>query len=181
MKLIRVESNAPPDKPMFSRDSLRRRSDKHLTHIGTSTRARSHSLYTSNPPSLRPLALSTLRALLLPTLLVSLSSRATTSNLAQSPSPSTMAPVSFWQSPTTYIRWASRAKPAIFWSIVVGSFGPIIAITVPPIRARFGDGPRPQIPLTYPSKCMLPEVYSKTFHTTEESARNQSRTNTSYT
>lgn len=24
---------------------------------------------------------------------------------------------------------------------------------VPPIRHRFGDGPRPAIPLTYPSKC----------------------------
>ncbi|GAB7347349.1 hypothetical protein MBLNU459_g4286t1 [Dothideomycetes sp. NU459] len=63
---------------------------------------------------------------------------------------STMAPVSFWSAPSTYIRWASREKPAIFWSLVIGSVGPVVALTVPPIRARFGDGPRPQIPLTYP-------------------------------
>ena len=63
-----------------------------------------------------------------------------------------MAPVQFFQSPGQYIRWASREKPAIFWSIVLGSFGPIIATVVPPIRHRLGDGPRPLIPLTYPSE-----------------------------
>ena len=63
-----------------------------------------------------------------------------------------MAPVQFWSTPGLYIKWAARNKPAIFWSIVVGSVGPVMAVVVPPIRARFGDGPRPQIPLTYPSK-----------------------------
>ncbi|KAF2716388.1 putative NADH-ubiquinone oxidoreductase 9.5 kDa subunit [Polychaeton citri CBS 116435] len=61
-----------------------------------------------------------------------------------------MAPVSFWSTPFQYLHWASRAKPAIFWSIVVGSFGPIMVAAVPPIRHRFGDGPRQHIPLTYP-------------------------------
>lgn len=40
----------------------------------------------------------------------------------------TMAPVSFWTTPFQYIHWASRAKPAIFWSIVVGSCGPIMVV-----------------------------------------------------
>ncbi|EGP88726.1 unnamed protein product [Zymoseptoria tritici ST99CH_1A5] len=61
-----------------------------------------------------------------------------------------MAPVSFWGGPITYFQWAARHKPAIFWSFVVGSLGPVAVLTVPPIRARFGDGPRNQIPLTYP-------------------------------
>ncbi|GAB7343531.1 hypothetical protein MBLNU457_1541t1 [Dothideomycetes sp. NU457] len=61
-----------------------------------------------------------------------------------------MAPVQFFQAPGQYIRWASREKPAIFWSIVLGSFGPVIAVAAPPIRHRLGDGPRPRIPLTYP-------------------------------
>ncbi|KAI4759025.1 hypothetical protein E4T52_08744 [Aureobasidium sp. EXF-3400] len=61
-----------------------------------------------------------------------------------------MAPVQFWSTPGLYIKWAARNKPAIFWSIVVGSVGPVMALVVPPMRARFGDGPRPQIPLTYP-------------------------------
>lgn len=63
-----------------------------------------------------------------------------------------MAPVQFWSTPGLYIKWAARNKPAIFWSIVVGSVGPVMALVVPPVRARFGDGPRPQIPLTYPSE-----------------------------
>ncbi|WPH03223.1 nadh-ubiquinone oxidoreductase 9.5 kda subunit [Acrodontium crateriforme] len=61
-----------------------------------------------------------------------------------------MAPVSFWTTPAAYIHWAARAKPAIFWSIVVGSLGPVTLVVAPPIRRAFGDGPRPQIPLTYP-------------------------------
>lgn len=63
-----------------------------------------------------------------------------------------MAPVEFFNSPSQYIRWAARVKPAIFWSIVVGCVGPVMCVTVPPLRHRFGDGPRKQIPLTYPSK-----------------------------
>lgn len=93
------------------------------------------------------------------------------------PPPPIMAPVSFWTAPGSYINWAARQKPAIFWSIVLGSFGPImmvqhflitsnhlellhtynsVKVVVPPVRGYFGDGPRPQIPLTYPSKsiCM---------------------------
>lgn len=50
------------------------------------------------------------------------------------------------------MRWASHEKPAIFYSIVIGSIGPVMLVTVPPIRKRLGDGPRERIPLTYPGK-----------------------------
>jgi hypothetical protein len=80
-----------------------------------------------------------------------------------------MAPVQFWSTPGLYIKWAARNKPAIFWSIVVGSVGPVMALVVPPMRARFGDGPRPQIPLTYPSEslwavCSYPIVFRTWTH-----------------
>ncbi|KAK5135582.1 hypothetical protein LTR08_005062 [Meristemomyces frigidus] len=61
-----------------------------------------------------------------------------------------MAPVSFWTAPRAYLQWAARAKPAIVWSMVLGGLGPVFIGVVPPVRRYFGDGPRPQIPLTYP-------------------------------
>ncbi|KAK4624714.1 NADH-ubiquinone oxidoreductase [Fulvia fulva] len=61
-----------------------------------------------------------------------------------------MAPVTFWQAPRQYMQWAMRAKPAIVWSIALGSLGPVVMVVVPPIRTYFGDGPRQQIPLSYP-------------------------------
>ncbi|PSS28047.1 hypothetical protein M430DRAFT_91976 [Amorphotheca resinae ATCC 22711] len=56
----------------------------------------------------------------------------------------------FFSQPLRYLHWASLEKPAIFWSIVVGSIGPVMVVTVPGIRARLGDPKRPEIPLTYP-------------------------------
>ncbi|CAG8948762.1 hypothetical protein HYFRA_00001884 [Hymenoscyphus fraxineus] len=56
----------------------------------------------------------------------------------------------FFSQPLRYIRWAHVAKPAIFYSLVIGSLGPVVMIAAPPLRLRFGDGPRPQIPKTYP-------------------------------
>lgn len=41
---------------------------------------------------------------------------------------SAMAPVSFWTQPLAYTHWAARAKPAILWSIVVGSLGPLMVV-----------------------------------------------------
>ena len=61
----------------------------------------------------------------------------------------------FFSTPLRYLRWASFEKPAIFYSIVVGSLGPVFMVVVPPVRRRLGDGPREQIPLTYPSKLAL--------------------------
>lgn len=59
----------------------------------------------------------------------------------------------FWAGPAKYLRWASREKPAYFWSCVMGAAGPVMLITVPPIRHRLGDEDAPPIPLTYPGTC----------------------------
>jgi hypothetical protein len=56
----------------------------------------------------------------------------------------------FWAGPIRYIRWASREKPAYFWSVVIGTLGPVQMIIVPPIRRYFGDYDAPPIPMTYP-------------------------------
>ncbi|KAF2431325.1 NADH-ubiquinone oxidoreductase 9.5 kDa subunit [Tothia fuscella] len=56
----------------------------------------------------------------------------------------------FWSQPFRYMRWASHAKPAIFYSIIIGLTGPVLVATVPSIRHRFGDNERPLIPMTYP-------------------------------
>ncbi|KAL1586241.1 hypothetical protein WHR41_05371 [Cladosporium halotolerans] len=61
-----------------------------------------------------------------------------------------MAPVTFWAAPRQYITWAARNKPAILWSLAIGSCGPLIVAVVPALRERFGDPNRQQIPLTYP-------------------------------
>jgi hypothetical protein len=39
-----------------------------------------------------------------------------------------MAPVTFWAAPRQYINWAARHKPAILWSLVLGSCGPLIVV-----------------------------------------------------
>ncbi|CAL3972998.1 hypothetical protein PZA11_005349 [Diplocarpon coronariae] len=56
----------------------------------------------------------------------------------------------FWSQPLRYLRWASIEKPAIFFSLLIGSMGPLAIVVVPPIRRMVGDGQRPEIPLTYP-------------------------------
>ena len=39
-----------------------------------------------------------------------------------------MAPVTFWSTPLQYMNWAARAKPAIFWSLIIGSVGPVMLV-----------------------------------------------------
>ncbi|KUJ09780.1 uncharacterized protein LY89DRAFT_657283 [Mollisia scopiformis] len=56
----------------------------------------------------------------------------------------------FWSQPLRYFRWAAIEKPAIFYSLIIGTMGPVTIVVVPPIRKWLGDGPRPEIPLTYP-------------------------------
>ncbi|KAH8701758.1 putative NADH-ubiquinone oxidoreductase 9.5 kDa subunit [Talaromyces proteolyticus] len=56
----------------------------------------------------------------------------------------------FWSQPLRYLRWASHEKPAIFYSIILGSMGPVALVTLPPIRRYFGDVDPEQIPFSYP-------------------------------
>jgi hypothetical protein len=62
-----------------------------------------------------------------------------------------MATPQFWSTPFRYMRWASREKPAIFFSIIIGAMGPVALVTLPPIRRYLGDVDPPPIPMTYPS------------------------------
>lgn len=57
----------------------------------------------------------------------------------------------FWKTPIRYLRWASVHKPAYFYSLAITALCPVMFVVAPPIRRFFGDGPRPVIPMTYPS------------------------------
>ncbi|KAF1994274.1 hypothetical protein P154DRAFT_527181 [Amniculicola lignicola CBS 123094] len=57
----------------------------------------------------------------------------------------------FFSQPFKYLHWASINKPAYFYSIIIGCAGPVMIVTVPPIRRYMGDEVgRPRIPQTYP-------------------------------
>ncbi|KAI8937944.1 hypothetical protein NX059_005627 [Plenodomus lindquistii] len=56
----------------------------------------------------------------------------------------------FFQQPLRYLHWASINKPAYFYSIIVGLSGPVVVLTVPPIRRYMGAEPIAKIPMTYP-------------------------------
>ena len=60
----------------------------------------------------------------------------------------------FFKQPLRYLYWASIHKPAYFYSILVGLTGPVLVVTVPPIRRYMGEEQIPKIPMTYPSKCL---------------------------
>lgn len=44
----------------------------------------------------------------------------------------------------------------LFYSVVLGAIGPVLAYTVPPIRERFGYRPPEPIPTTYPRASFFP-------------------------
>lgn len=56
----------------------------------------------------------------------------------------------FWSTPLRYCRWASRERPALFWSVVIGAAGPVAMPIVPPLRRYLGDVDPAPIPVTYP-------------------------------
>lgn len=47
----------------------------------------------------------------------------------------------------------AHESPVLFYSVVLGSIGPVLAFTVPPIRERLGYRPPESIPTTYPRAC----------------------------
>ncbi|KAJ5906562.1 uncharacterized protein N7473_003478 [Penicillium subrubescens] len=61
-----------------------------------------------------------------------------------------MSTPQFWSTPLRYIRWASHEKPAIFYSLLIGSMGPVALVTLPPLRRALGDVDPEPIPMTYP-------------------------------
>jgi hypothetical protein len=56
----------------------------------------------------------------------------------------------FFKTPLRYLKWASINKPAYFYSIMVGCAGPVMLVTVPPLRRYMGNEQIPKIPMTYP-------------------------------
>lgn len=62
------------------------------------------------------------------------------------------APPLFWSQPIRYMRYAAHTSPAIFYSIVIGGLGPVLLVTVPPIRKALGYEDDPMVPRSYPSE-----------------------------
>lgn len=62
----------------------------------------------------------------------------------------------FWHQPFRYLRYASHAHPAFFWSVVFGTAGPVILFASVPVKRIFGIADRPKIPGTYPGRWSLP-------------------------
>ncbi|KAI0260608.1 hypothetical protein BC834DRAFT_925818 [Gloeopeniophorella convolvens] len=49
-----------------------------------------------------------------------------------------------------YLQRQAHESPVLFYSVVMGSIGPVFAYAVPPIRESFGYRPAEPIPTTYP-------------------------------
>lgn len=45
--------------------------------------------------------------------------------------------------------------PVIFYSVVIGSVGPVMVLTIPPLRERAGYKSGEMIPATYPSTFLV--------------------------
>ncbi|KAN0137604.1 NADH-ubiquinone oxidoreductase [Lactarius tabidus] len=56
-----------------------------------------------------------------------------------------------------YLQRQAHESPVLFYSVVLGLVGPVLAFGVPPISERMGYRPPEPIPTTYPSA--LPHVY----------------------
>lgn len=81
----------------------------------------------------------------------------------------TMSYPRLFSQPFRYIRWASHEKPAIFYSIVIGSLGPASYLVAPLLRRAFGDDyERERIPLTYPGPT-IPLPSNSTFFNRDRS------------
>ncbi|KAJ7707695.1 hypothetical protein B0H17DRAFT_1192150 [Mycena rosella] len=44
----------------------------------------------------------------------------------------------------------AHESPVIFYSCVIGAIGPVLLVTVPPLKERLGYKPSEPIPLSYP-------------------------------
>ncbi|KAH9996526.1 hypothetical protein BJV77DRAFT_987515 [Russula vinacea] len=55
-----------------------------------------------------------------------------------------------------YLQRQAHESPVLFYSVVLGAIGPVLAYTVPPIREHFGYRPPEPIPITYPRASFFP-------------------------
>ncbi|TFK40351.1 hypothetical protein BDQ12DRAFT_648808 [Crucibulum laeve] len=49
-----------------------------------------------------------------------------------------------------YLQRQAHENPVIFYSVIIGSIGPVLVVAVPPIRAHFGWRPAEMVPTSYP-------------------------------
>ncbi|KAI0052791.1 hypothetical protein FA95DRAFT_1553059 [Auriscalpium vulgare] len=49
-----------------------------------------------------------------------------------------------------YLQRQAHEQPVIFYSVVIGAIGPVVAFGVPPIRKHFGYEAAERIPNSYP-------------------------------
>ncbi|SPO27698.1 related to nadh-ubiquinone oxidoreductase 9.5 kDa subunit [Ustilago trichophora] len=49
-----------------------------------------------------------------------------------------------------YLQYAAHEHPVVFYSILIGSVGPVAVVTVPPIRKAYGWKPSEKVPTSYP-------------------------------
>lgn len=61
-----------------------------------------------------------------------------------------MATPYFWTQPFRYLRYASHTSPALFWSLVLGTAGPVIFVGSIPVKRVLGIENRAKVPATYP-------------------------------
>lgn len=53
------------------------------------------------------------------------------------------------------MRYCSHEKPHLFYSVVIGVAGPVVALVGTPLRRQFLYSDAPEVPLTYPSMCYV--------------------------
>ncbi|KAG5729446.1 hypothetical protein E4T56_gene11377, partial [Termitomyces sp. T112] len=49
-----------------------------------------------------------------------------------------------------YLQRQAHENTVVFYSCVIGAIGPVMAITIPPIREHFGYRPAEHVPMSYP-------------------------------
>lgn len=65
----------------------------------------------------------------------------------------------FWNQPFRYMRYASHANPALFWSVMLGFAGPAAFLASFPVKRVFGVSEKPTVPSTYPGMEISPGVF----------------------
>ncbi|KAK0528998.1 n19m, NADH-ubiquinone oxidoreductase 9.5 kDa subunit [Tilletia horrida] len=49
-----------------------------------------------------------------------------------------------------YLQRSAHEQPVVFYSLLIGSVGPVLVVTVPAIRRKYGFKPAERIPSSYP-------------------------------
>ncbi|KAF8581958.1 hypothetical protein K439DRAFT_189115 [Ramaria rubella] len=55
-----------------------------------------------------------------------------------------------WRNSFRYLQRQAHEKPVIFFSLILGCIGPVLVVTVPPVRKSMGYKPAERVPTSYP-------------------------------